>query len=215
MWNATGICYRAETGMAAWSDMWNPDLQGRMTMLDDPVDVFAACLLKIGKSVNTRDPADLQAARSEAIRQKQVLRAYVNAEVRDQLVAGDVQAAQLWSTTAQQAMDEAGELRFCYPTEGFPLYPDVAVVLKESGRYELAHKFLNYLLRPDVAVGIVTAARTATANGAARRLLPPDVRDKPTLYPPPDVMTRGEWVLPSTPEVQRLRDRFWTEIKSA
>src|SRR5450759_5396477 len=33
-----------------------------------------------------------------------LLRAYLNAEVRDQLVAGDVLAAQLWSTTAQQRL---------------------------------------------------------------------------------------------------------------
>ena len=29
------------------------------------------------------------------------------------------------------------------------------------------------------------------------------------------IMARGEWALSSTPEIQRLRDRLWTEIKSA
>jgi spermidine/putrescine transport system substrate-binding protein len=139
----------------------------------------------------------------------------VNAEVRDQLVSGDVMAAQLWSVTAQLAMDEAPQLRFCHPTEGFPLYTDVAVILRESSRYELAHRFLDYLLRPEVAASIVIGARTATVNGAARALLPNEVRENPTFYPPPEVAVRGEWVLPSTPPIQRLRDRLWTEIKSA
>ena len=39
-------------------------------------------------------------------RQKKLLRAYLNAEVRDQLVSGDVLAAQIWSTTAAQAIRE-------------------------------------------------------------------------------------------------------------
>ena len=104
----------------------------------------------------------------------------------------------------------------CIPTEGFPLYPDVAVILRESRRTELAHEFLNYLLRPEVAAGVVQGARTATrerqcARAAARR----DPNENPTLYPPEDVMARGEWALSSTPEIQRLRDRLWTEIKSA
>ena len=143
------------------------------------------------------------------------LRAYVNAEVRDQLVAGDVLAAQLWSTTAQQAMDESGNLRFAYPSEGFPLYPDVAVILRESSRQSLGHEFLNYLLRPEVAAGVVIGARTASCNASARRLLPPALQTNPTLYPPDDVLARGEWALASPPEIQRLRDRLWTEIKSA
>ena len=101
-----------------------------------------------------------------------LLRAYLNAEVRDQLVAGDVWAAQLWSTTAQQAIDAAPHLAFVYPAEGFAIYPDNAVILRESRHRDAAYDFLNYLLRPAVAAAIVIAARTATANGAARAILP-------------------------------------------
>jgi spermidine/putrescine transport system substrate-binding protein len=217
MWNAAGICYsdQVEEPLEAWADLWDPDLQGRITMLDDPVDVFAACLKKLGYSINTQNPDHLLAAQREAIEQKELLRAYVNAEVRDQLVAGDVLAAQLWSTTAQQAMSESGRLEFVYPEEGFALYLDVAAVLRESPRKELAHEFLNYLLRPEVAAGVVAGARTATANGSAKALLPEELQGSPTLYPPPDIMSRGEWALTSTPEVQRLRDRLWTEIKAS
>jgi spermidine/putrescine transport system substrate-binding protein len=215
MWNATGICHSAKLDIEAWDDLWSDDLQGRITMLDDPVDVFGACLKKLGKSLNTRSPEDLLAAKTEAVEQKELLRAYINAEVRDQLVAGDVLAAQLWSSTAQQAIDETDQIEFTFPEEGFPLYPDIAVILRESRREELAHEFLDYLLRPDVAAGVVTGARTATANGSARELLPPDLKENPTLYPPAEVLSRGEWALTSTPEIQRLRDRLWTEIKSA
>ena len=97
-------------------------MQGRITMLDDPVDVFGACLKMLGHSINTRNPDELRAAQKEAIEQKEILRAYINAEVRDQLIAGDVLAAQLWSTTSQQAIDESSELAFSYPEEGFALY---------------------------------------------------------------------------------------------
>jgi len=215
MWNSTGICYSKDLKLTAWSDLWREELRGRITMLDDPVDVFAACLLKSGRSINTRDPADLRAAQSAALTQKPFVRAYVNAEVRDQLVAGDVLAAQLWSTTAQQAIDASPRLAFCFPSEGFPIYTDVAVILRESTRSGLAHEFLDYLLRPHVAAGVVMGARTACANEAARAFLSPDLRNKATLFPPPEVLARGEWVLSSAPGIQRLRDRLWTEIKSA
>jgi hypothetical protein len=35
------------------------------------------------------------------------------------------------------------------------------------------------------------------------------------LYPPNEVLSRGEWFQALPGSVQRLRDRYWTEIKSA
>jgi spermidine/putrescine transport system substrate-binding protein len=184
-------------------------------MLDDPEDMLGACLKKLGMSFSATVPAQLARAEHEAIAQKPLLRAYINAEVRDQLVAGDVLAAQLWSTTAQQAIDAAPHLAFVYPAEGFPLYCDCAVVLRESRRNRLAHQFLDYLLRPAVSAKIVESTRTATANAAALEFLPESVRRTPSLYPPPEVFERGEWPHTLDPATQRLRDRIWTEIKSA
>lgn len=216
MYGACGILYRA-TGAppSAWADLWSNRWGGRMTMLDDPGEVLGACLKKIGNSINSTDPAVLERAKQEAMQQKRLLRAYLNAEVRDQVVAGDVLAAQSWATTSQQAIDAAPALRFCYPQEGFSLYADSAVILRESRRQDLAHSFVNYLLRPKVAAEIVAAVKTATVNAGARALLAPELRDSPILYPAESVLARGEWFRTLPPAAQRLRDRIWTEIKSA
>jgi spermidine/putrescine transport system substrate-binding protein len=213
MWGGSGIVFdrKLNPPLAAWSDLWRPELRNRITMLDDPAEVLGACLKKLGYSLNSRRPAELQQARREAIAQKYLLRAYLNAEARDQLVSGDIKAAQLWATTSQQAMDAAPSLDFVYPAEGFALYADNAVVLRESRRERLAHEFIDYLLRSEVATAIVIATRTATAN----RAVPDSVRASPTLYPPPEVLRRGEWFEPLPTAAQRLRDRLWTEIKSA
>jgi spermidine/putrescine transport system substrate-binding protein len=215
MWNATGIAYnRAQSPeVRAWNDLWNPALRGRLTMLDDPEDVIGACLQKLGYPFGSTDEHQLQGAKNEAVRQKQFLRAYLNAEVRDQLVSGDVLAAQLWSTTAAQAIhsDAKTNLAFVYPAEGYPLYCDCAAILRESSRSELAHEFLEFLLWPDVAAANARVAETATANGAAQANLPHD----PILYPPDDIYGRGVWPTALPSSAQRYRDRLWTEIKSA
>ncbi len=217
MWSATGIVYNRSImpPLTRWADLWDVRLKGRLTMLDDPEDMLGACLKKLGLPFNTTSPQDLRRAEHEALVQKPLLRAYLNAEVRDQLVAGDVLAAQLWSTTAQQAIDSAAQLAFAYPAEGFPLYCDCAVVLRESRRQRLAHQFLDYLLRAPVSAAVAQYTSTATANGAAQSLLPATVRDNPTLYPPPQIIRRGEWPRTNPPAVQRLIDRIWTEIKAA
>ena len=213
MWNATGVIYNTKHAEKAddWNGLWNPALRGRMTMLDDAEDVIGACLQKLGYDFGSTDAKQLQTAKAAAIEQKKLLRAYLNAEVRDQLVSGDVLAAQLWSTTAAQAIHANSALAFVYPRRGYPLYCDCAVVLRESTRYELAHKFLDFLLQRDVAASNARVAETATANSAAQAVASAD----PVLYPADEIYARGIWpeALPSA--AQRYRDRLWTEIKSA
>jgi spermidine/putrescine-binding protein len=185
-------------------------------MLDDSIEVFGACLKMLGYSLNASDPGQLRSAQKEAIEQKRLLRAYLNAEVRDQLVAGDVAIAQAWAITAAQAIQAAPEkLAFAFPLEGFARFADTMAVLRESRRQEAAHRFIDYLLRPAVSARIATAMQTATANGAAHALLAPALRDNPVLYPPAETLARGEWFEPQSAASQRLRDRLWTEIKSA
>ena len=147
--------------------------------------------------------------------QKPLLRAYLNAEVRDQIVSGDVTAAQIWTVTAAQAIAAVPQkLEFVFPAEGFARYCDNVAILRESRRVELAHRFIDYLLRPQVNAAIVVATRTATANLGAQKLLPRELRDDPVLYPPAEILERAEWWAPQPAAAQRLRDRMWTEIKS-
>jgi len=218
MHGATGILYQKSLIPAPtrWADLWDPRLHGKITMLDDPAEVLGACLRKLGFSLNSGDPSQLRAANAEALAQKPLLRAYLNAEARDQVVAGDIVAAQAWTTTAAQAMAAApGHLAFVLPADGFARFADNVAILRESRRVELAHQWIDYLLRPAVAASIVAATRTATANAGAQRLLPAQVRDDAVLYPPADVLARAEWLEPQPVASQKLRDRLWTELKSA
>jgi len=217
MHSSTGILYSKSVSRPplAWADLWTDSYGRRVTMLDDPAEVFAACLKRLGCSINSGNPRELAAARDLAIRQKPLLRAYLNEEVRDQVIAGDVLVAQMWAQVSQVAMDNSHELAFSFPLEGFALYCDNAAILRESKHKRLAYDFLNYLLEPRVAADIAVEMRTATANGAARALLPERDRENPVLYPTPDILKRGEWFKALPGPVQRLRDRYWTEIKSS
>jgi spermidine/putrescine transport system substrate-binding protein len=217
MHGATGIVYQKSLGWPpkAWSDLWDARLTGKLTMLDDPPEVFAACLKTLSYSLNSADPGQLRAAQQRAIAQKPLVRAYLNAEVRDQLVSGDVGAAQAWAVTAAQAIGSAPEkLAFSFPSEGFPRYADNVAILRESSRQEAAHHFIAYLLRPQVAAAIVETTRTAACNGAAQQFLPEALRSDPVLFPSAEILARGEWFAPQSAAGQRLRDRLWTEIKT-
>jgi spermidine/putrescine transport system substrate-binding protein len=215
LWSCCGILHQGDAKIAGWRDLWSANWRGRVTMLDEPSEVFAACLKTLGYSINSDSPEELRRAQRLAIEQKKVLRAYLNTEVRDQVAAGDVTACQLWAGSSQLTIDSAPALRFCHPVEGFSLYCDCVAILRESRRKELAHEFVNYLYRPQVAAEITLASRASTPNAAAVELLPKEFRALETLFPSEMVLARGEWFTTSSGPLQRLRDRLWTEIKSA
>lgn len=217
MHSATGIVYHKSVRKPplAWADLWTNSYERRLTMMDDPAEVFGACLKYLGCSLNSENPEQLKRARDLGIQQKPLLRAYLNEEVRDQVVAGDVLVAQMWAQVAQVAMDNSTNLAFAFPAEGFALYADNLCILRESKHPDLAYEFANYILRPKVALAICNEMRTATANAAARALLPDAQRHNEILYPRPDVLERGEWFRALSSQAQRLRDRYWTEIKSS
>jgi spermidine/putrescine transport system substrate-binding protein len=217
MHSATGIIYSdsVERRPESWADLWTDSYSRRLTMLDDPAEVIGACLKRLGFSINSIDGSELQKARDLGVRQKPLLRAYLNEEVRDQVVAGDVLVAQMWAQVAQVAISSNPRLSFAFPREGFALYADNASILRESKHQELAYQFLDYLLEARTAAAIASEVHAATANAAARALLPEDERNNPVLYPAAEVLGRGEWFRALPVKAQRLRDRYWTEIKSA
>jgi spermidine/putrescine transport system substrate-binding protein len=216
MHTSAGVVYNAKaTQIRKWSDMWDTKLTGRATMLDAQDDVLGACLVKLGFSWNSTSERELRAAQREAIAQKKVLRAYLNAEVRDQVVAGDVLAAEMWTTIMLPVMGDARHLAFVFPEEGYVSYCESAVILRESPRTELAHLFIDYLLRPEVAASCVRTQYSGPVLKGVRENLPPHLRDHPLLFPDEATLQRGEWLRTMPPATQRLRDRLWTEIKSA
>ena len=130
MHSATGILYSKQAAMAprAWADLWRDSYGRRVTMLDDPAEVFGACLKRLGRSINSGNERELRQARDLAIQQKPLLRAYLSEQVRDQVASGDVLAAQMWAQVSQVAMDESSQLAFSFPEEGFALYADNACI---------------------------------------------------------------------------------------
>ncbi len=199
LWSNCGILCPSKLSINSWQDLWSRTYKGKVTMLDEPSEVFAACLKVLGYSINTNSVEELRKAQKLAIDQKKILRAYLNTEVRDQVASGDVTAAQLWQGSAQLTIDQAPHLHFVHPKEGYSLYCDCVAILAESRRKDLAHDFLNFLYRSQIAA----------ANCKASRASSPCSTDNE------QVLEGGEWFQTSSAPTQRLRDRLWTEVKSA
>jgi len=216
-WGLTGIAYSRQLRLkiASWADLWDELLRERLTMLDDRDEVLGASLLKLGLPLNSSEPEHLQRAVTEAIKQKVLVHSYGNIDSRDRLVAGEFQVAQLWSNLAKQASAASPNIEFVFPTEGFPVYAENAVVLKSSKQPDLAHAFINFLLRPDVAALISENSYTPSTVSSCRPFLPLNLRSDRMLFPSEEVMERGQWFEAQSEDGAKRRREAWKRIQAA
>lgn len=216
-WGTSGIAYRDDRVRKtadSWRILWDRDYAAKMTMLDDMREVIGAALKILGHSLNSTDEKRLAEAKALCIEQKRLLKAYVSAPVKPQLIAGDVWIAQLWSGDTFQAAEEEPAIRYAIPREGSVIWADSLCILRSAPHKRAAHAFLDYVLRPEVSAAISNAVGYGCPNAAALPLVDEALRADPELYPPPQILDRLEWIV-DLGEATRLYDRIWTEIKAA
>ena len=78
------------------------------------------------RSMNTRDPLELNAAKELLIKQKKdgIVKAYQVDETKDKMVAGEAALALVWSGDAQYAIDLNPDLAYAVPDEGSNIWVD-------------------------------------------------------------------------------------------
>jgi spermidine/putrescine-binding protein len=214
-WGMTGIAYatRRIEHADSWADLWDPRWAGRILMLDDPREVFAAALKRMGRSLNSRDPALLRQAQALLLEQKPLVRAYNSSNFEDALLSGDVWIIQAWNGQIARAMEEDATIAFAVPKEGSATYLDSLAIPATAPHPELAHAFIDFVLEAEIAAEICRTMKYSTPNRAAFRLLPDAIRLNPAIFPASDVLDRLE-LMTDVGEATLVYDRLWTEVKT-
>jgi spermidine/putrescine-binding protein len=215
LWGTVGIGYDADKVTPppeSWDALWDPRFKGKISMLNDQREVFGAVLRSMGRSMNTTDPAVIEAAKRKLIAQKPLVRTYASEHYDQLLASGDVLLAHGWGGPVARAMADRPSLRYVVPKEGGTIWADCLVVLRSSPHQRLAMDFVNFLIDAKVAARTSERLLFASANREARRFVPPTVLENPAIYPPYELLPRLEWMA-DVGRALRVYDRAWTELK--
>jgi len=159
----------------SWSIFSRQDLRNRMTMLDDMREVMGDALAFLGYSVNTKNPAEIAAAKDLINRSWKPNLVKFDAEAFGKGYAnGDFWVVQGYAEVVyEEIMDNPQLMRdtvYFVPKEGGPAYLDSMCILKGSKNIDLAHKFIDFIHRPEIYAEFADEfGFPATANIPARR----------------------------------------------
>jgi spermidine/putrescine transport system substrate-binding protein len=215
-WGTVGIFYNESvTGpIAGWADFFAiPEKTGgKITLLDDMREVIAIGHMMNGTSVNSIEPAEVQAAADYVLAQKAAVSAFTY-EVPPMLASGDIAAGHFF-VGGNVFFTETPNIKYVIPAEGGTMYQENICVLASAPNKENALKFMEFYLRPDIAALNVAQQFNGTPNIPANDLTPEAIKSNPNINVGADTMARLQ-IFEDIGAGLKLYDRAWNTIRTA
>lgn len=216
-WTTSGIAVNRDLykgPMKSWKDLLeNPELEGKMALLDDSREAMAAALKMKGFSVNTIRPAELKAAAEVLKKVKPRIKMFTSDTI-DILKNREVAVAQSYSSDALQAARDSGyKIEFILPAEGGTRAIDNLVVLKKSKHLENAFKLVNFLLSAEVDSDRTQKILNGPVLVQTKAKLPKELQKNEALFPPARQLKKME-SLKDLENDNAQYEEIWTQIKS-
>lgn len=215
MWGTMGVLYNktmVDEPVTSWKILWDEKYKGKIFMYNSERDTIAITLRMLGYSMNSKDDAELNAARDALIAQKDLVLAYCGDEVKDKMIANEGAMTIAWSGDAFYCIDENPDLAYAIPEEGSNLWFDSLVIPKTSQHKAEAEKFIDFMCRPEIAKMNAEYIGYSTANEAGRELLDDEIKNDPLRYPDLSTLNNME-VFRYDKELSRKNADIWQQIK--
>lgn len=215
-WGTVGIIYNTKLikePVDSWDVLWDEQYKGQFTMVDSQRDSIMVALKKLGYSMNTRDPKELEEAKQLLIKQKPLVLAYVGDNVKDMLINEETAMAVVWSGEASTVIQEYDYFEYALPKEGSNMWFDNIVIPKGSKNIEAAHKFIDFLCRGDIGFKNADYVGYATCNTETMKELDPSLMGTTYAYPDEALLENFEIFVDPGDFITEY-DRIWTEIKA-
>lgn len=188
-----GIAYNVErTGeVRTVSDLWRPDLNGRVTVLSEMRDTIGLIMMEQGTRIDADFTSDQFNAALDVLREQveagQIRNVRGNSYSED-LVNEDSLAAIGWSGDITLLNLEAGyeKWKFILPETGATLWNDNFMIPIGSTRKANAEKLIDYYYNPEVAAEVAAWVNYVTpVNGAydAALAIDPELAENKLIFP--------------------------------
>lgn len=156
-----GLCWNKELypkGLKNVSDLWDPELKGRVGVLSEMRDTIGLILAEQGVDISSDFTATQFEAAVELFREKvesgQIRNIKGNSYLED-LKSEDTIAAIVWSGDVTVINAEAGDKwEFIIPEAGGTLWNDNFVIPIGTTKQASVHELINYYYQPDVAAEV-------------------------------------------------------------
>ena len=218
VWGGTGIATQPGTFKkgyeVSWADLWDPKFAGRVLLQDDVREVLGVGLLRLGYSINSSNPKELEKAYQLMKTLMPAVRVINSDNPKMPILNEEVEIGMLWNGEAWLAWQDGGEMDFHWPKEGGIMWMDSLVIPKDAANKENAHKFINFILRPDIAKQVTEYIGYVAPNKKAVPMLSKELRENQAIFPPKKIMDKSVFQTDVDAKATLLYEEYWQKLKA-
>ncbi|MGB0506004.1 MAG: extracellular solute-binding protein [Pikeienuella sp.] len=216
-WGSTSFAVNRDvySGDISTTDiLFNPpaELSGKINMLDSQGEVIALASLHLGIPQCSNDRDQLKSLDALLQGAKQHWASFNSDTAKEVLVSGDVATGMIWDGFSAKAREEGANVEYAFPKQGYVVWMDNVVLLKDAPNRANAIKFMDFLLEPENIAAVSNYARYGSGVTGVGPHLDPALATLPESNPSADAGA-GVFVEVCDEVTQAVYDKIWTNLK--
>ena len=218
MFGTVGLIYNKDVvkeDVDSWDILWDEKYKNKIFMFDTYRDTLGAALKKLGYSLNSENPKEIEEAKELLLEQRNLVDPVYGVDNGTTMIpAGESDINMIWSGEGLNLQAENPNLVYVVPKEGANFWIDSLCIPSNAKNVSGAEKFINFVSDKESALRIADEIGYTTPNKEARKEQPENVRNNPNAYMPEEIMSRCEIYTDLSMDVKKMYDKAWIQIKS-
>ncbi|WP_149140554.1 extracellular solute-binding protein [Gemmobacter caeruleus] len=188
------------------------ELKGKINVVPEMNDIVAMATMWAGGQPCSEDAEVLKKARDALIAAKPD---WISMDygATEKLSNNDWAASVNWNGSTMRARVANPAVAYGYPKEGYPLFMDSVMLLKDAQNVDAAYKFLDFIMVPENAAMISAFARYANGIAGSEAFMPEDMKTAPEVVIPEAFKAAGVFLPTCTGKAQDYVTAIWTELQ--
>ncbi len=216
VWASSGVVvdtehYQGDINTAAVIFEPPPELVGRINVAPEMNAVIGTALMYVDAEPCTDDSEALERAR-DLLTEARPKWLSMDYGLVEKMPRGDFAAAFYWNAAAFRARQAKPSIRYGYPREGFPLWMDNVIVLRDAPNPENAKLFQSFVMAPESAALISEFTHHGNAIESSEAFLPDAMRVAREIVIPPEAGEAGVFLPECPQEVADTYTDIWTDL---
>jgi len=223
-WGMTVIAYDQNKLKSAgisppidWSDLWQPQYRGHLTLINQPREIIGLTLKKLGYSYNTKDLNQVKDLQNTLDQLQQNVKFYSSNDYLQSLIFGDSSIVVGWSNELISLQSNYPNIKVVIPKSGTSLWTDLWVKpAKSKNHSSLINQWIDFCWQEKSAkeISLFTSASSPMLYSLEKKSLPPDILNNSLIYVDQALFNKCEFLEPLPQETLKTYESFWRKMRS-
>ncbi|GAA2149546.1 spermidine/putrescine ABC transporter substrate-binding protein [Kitasatospora kazusensis] len=220
----TGIAYNRKAlgrEIKRTSDLWAPDLKGRITLFAGMDEALGLLMLANGADIAkfTADDAHKAMNQVQKLVDTKHIRRFTGNDYTSDLASGAAVACQAYSGDVIQLRAQNPDIEFVVPEEGAELWAESLMIPNRADHKSNAEKLMDYYYQPEVAAQLAAFVQYICPVPAAREVLARStdadtaaLADEPLIFPTAEIRAKLQTMRDVTAAERPDFHQIWGQV---